>query len=106
MDPDFLNPKLLPELVTELERTVEFMKLNPETRWNEFKGFNDFEISKVHRLIDWIKSNTNFNGELAMENFYLFFSQHDARRNTNFVNTFPELENFWNNCEEKCKKAE
>lgn len=106
LDPDFLNPKLLPELVSELERTIEFMKYNPETRWNEFKGFSDFEISKVQRLIDWVKSDTGFNRELAMENFYLFFSQHDQRRGTNFLNTFPELENFWNKCEEKCKKAE
>jgi hypothetical protein len=105
LDPDFLNPKLLPEMVSELERTIEFMKYNPETRWNEFKGFSDFEISKVQRLIDWIKSDTGFNRELAMENFYLFFSQHDARRDTNFLNTFPELENFWKECEVKCKKA-
>lgn len=106
LDPDFLNPKLMPELVSELERTIKFMKYNPETKWNEFKGFSDFEISKVQRLIDWIKSDTGFNRELAMENFYLFFSQHDTRRNTNFLNTFPELENFWKECEEKCKKAE
>ena len=98
LDPDFLNPKLLPGLITELERTVEFMKYNPETKWNEFKGFSDFEISKVERLINWIKSNTGFNQELAMQNFYLFFSQHDERRGTDFLNTFPELETFWNEC--------
>jgi len=98
IDPDFLNPKLIPELVTELERTIEFMKNNPETRWNEFKGFSDFEISKVQRLIDWIKSDTGFNKNLAMENFYMFFSQHDERRNTDFLETFPELEKFYNEC--------
>lgn len=106
LDPDFLNPKLLPDLIYELERTIEFMKRNPETRWNEFKGFSDFEISKVQRLIDWIRSDTGFNRELAMKNFYLFFSQHDQRRATSFVNTFPELENFWLECEKKCKKTE
>jgi hypothetical protein len=97
-DPDFLNPKLLSNLVYELERTIEFMEKNPETQWNEFKGFSDFEISKVQRLIDWIKSDTAFNKDLAMKNFYLFFSQHDKRRGTDFLNTFPELENFWNEC--------
>jgi hypothetical protein len=106
IDPDFLNPKLLPELVSELERTIEFMKYNPETKWNEFKGFSDFEISKVQRLIDWIKSNTGFNSELAKANFYLFFSQQDKRQGTNFLNTFPELETFWKECEDKCKKIE
>jgi hypothetical protein len=106
IDPDFLNPKLLPELVSELERTIEFMKYNPETKWNEFKGFSDFEISKVQRLIDWIKSDTGFNSELAKENFYLFFSQQDKRQGTNFLNIFPELETFWKECEAKCKKIE
>jgi len=106
LDPDFLNPKLMPELVTELTRTLEFMKNNPETRWNEFKGFSDFEISKVQRLIDWINSDTGFDKKLAMENFYKFFSQHDSRRGTNFLNTFPELNNFWIRCEHECNKAE
>ena len=105
IDPDFLNPKLLPQLISELERTIEFMKYNPETKWNEFKGFSDFEISKVQRLIDWIKSDTGFNSELAKENFYLFFSQQDKRQGTNFLNTFPELETFWKECEDKCKNA-
>ena len=97
-DPDYLNPKLIPELVVELEKSLEFMKANPETRHNEFKGFSDFEVSKIQRLIDWIKSETGFNRALAMKNFYLFFSQHDKRRGTDFVNTFPELENFWKEC--------
>ncbi len=97
-DPDFMNPKLLPEMVKELEKTVEFMKYNPETRWNEFKGFSDFEISKVQRLIDWIKSDTAFDKEKSMKNFWLFWAEHDKRRGTNFLNTFPELENFYENC--------
>lgn len=98
LDPQFLNPKLLPHLITELEKTVDFMKYNPETRWNDFKGFSDFEISKVQRLIDWIKSDTSFDRQSAMKNFYLFFNQHDERRGTDFLNTFPELKDFWNEC--------
>lgn len=103
MDPDYLNPKLIPELVHELERTKQFMINNTEGRWNQFKGFSDFEISKVQRLIDWIKSNDGFDKEKAMKNFYLFFTEHDKRRNTNFQETFPELKEFWQNCEEKTR---
>jgi hypothetical protein len=98
-DPMWLNPKLLPELVTELEEAIAYMNDNKEGMFSRFKGFKDFEISKVQRLIDWIKSDTGFDKEKAMKDFYLFFSQHDARRETNFVNTFPMLENFWNDCE-------
>lgn len=106
LDPDFLNPKLMPHLVSKLEDTVSFMKQNIETDQCRFKGFKDFEISKIQRLIDWINSESSFNKSVAMENFYLFFSQYDIRRGTNLLNTFPELENFWKECEEKCKKAE
>lgn len=99
--PDYLNPKIFPELVVELEKSLDFMKANPETRWNEFKGFSDFEVSKVQRLIDWIKSDTEFDQELAQQNFYLFWNQHDQRNGTSFLNTFPELEYQWNICKDK-----
>ena len=99
-DPDFLNPKVMPEMVTELKLALKYMLENKEGRGNQFMGFSDFEVSKVRRLIDWIESDTGFDKEKAMKNFYEFFSEHDRRRNTNFLNTFPELKDFWNRCKE------
>jgi organic radical activating enzyme len=98
--PHFLNPKILPELVLELEKALEFMLENKEGKFNQFKGFSDFEVSKVQRLIDWIKLDTGFDVVKAKKDFYLFFSQHDDRRSTDFVNTFPELEYFWKECKD------
>ena len=95
------NPKLLPEMIDELEKSIEFMKNNIETKETHHKGFKDFEVSKVQRLIDYIKSDTEYNRELEMKNFYLFWTEMDNRRNTKFVNIFPELEWFW----EKCKNV-
>jgi len=100
-DPDFLNSKLLPEMVTELEKAKQYMLDNTEGLFNHHKGFKDFEVSKVQRLIDWIKQESNFDKNKSMKNFYLFFTEQDKRRNTNFVNTFPELENFWKECKDK-----
>lgn len=97
-DPDFLNSKLLPEMVIELEKAKEYMLANTEGLFNHHKGFKDFEVSKVQRLIDWIKQESNFDKTNAMKNFYLFFTEQDKRRNTSFINTFPELENFWKEC--------
>lgn len=97
--PDFLNPKLVPELLSNLEGAKEFMLDNKETKQNHFKGFKDFEISKVQRLIDWIKIEDNYNREQGMKNFYMFFQEHDQRRNTDFQKTFPELIKFWKDCE-------
>jgi hypothetical protein len=99
-DPDFLNPKLLPEMVTELEKAVDYMLSNREGLFNHHKGFKDFEVSKVQRLIDWIKSDTGFNKETAMKNFYKFFAEQDKRTGKSFVEIFPELTTFWNQCKD------
>jgi hypothetical protein len=32
------------------------------------------------------------------KDFHIFFSEHDRRRGTNFIKTFPELEEFYNFC--------
>jgi len=97
--PEWMDPRLAPEMVSELERTLEFMQDNKETWDTRFKGFKDFEIDKVRRLIDWIKGST-FNNEPALKNFYLYFSEHDKRRGTDFCQIFPELNKLW----EKSKK--
>ena len=99
-DPDFLNSKLLPEMVIELENAKDYMLANTEGLFNHHKGFKDFEVSKVQRLIDWIKQESNFDKNKAMKNFYMFFTEQDRRRNTNFVNTFPELTDFWSTCKD------
>ena len=59
------------------------------------------EKFKKVNAIDWIKQESNFDKNKSMKNFYLFFTEQDKRRGTNFVNTFPELENFWKECKDK-----
>jgi hypothetical protein len=99
-DPMWMNPKLIPELAVELEKSIKYMNDNKETQFNRFKGFKDFEISKVQRLVDWIKGPAGFDRELSMKNFYLYFTEQDKRRGTNFANVFPELTNFWKECKD------
>lgn len=96
--PEWLNPKLVPEMISVLEESLVFMEQNVETLETAFKGFKDYEISKVRRLIDWIKSPIEFDRDLAMANFYLFIEESDSRNQTNFLETFPELNIFWNKC--------
>ena len=36
----------------------------------------------------------------ARANFYKFFIQHDARRGTDFLSVYPEMEDWWNICKE------
>jgi len=98
-DPDYMNPKLMPEMTVELDKAIEFMEANKDTELNEFKGFSDFEVSKVRRLKDWILSDTGFNQERAMKNFAMFWEQHDNRMGTNFAISFPELTDFYKRCQ-------
>lgn len=99
--PEWLSPKLIPEMTSILEETVEFMKDNRETFDTSFKGFKDYEISKVQRLIDWINSPIEFDKDIAMRNFYTFIVEGDNRNNTQFLETFPELTGFFNECKNK-----
>lgn len=96
--PVWLNAKLYTNLLPELEKTKEFMEEYRITRENHYVGFYDFQISKVQRLIDWIKSPIDFDIETAKKDFYLFYSEYDRRNNTNFVKVFPELTDFFQSC--------
>ena len=89
----------MPEMLHVLEESCEFMKQNIETDKNKYKGFKDFEVSKMQRLIDWIKNPTKYDRISAMKDFYLYFSQIDERNNSDILKTFPEIENFWKQCQ-------
>jgi hypothetical protein len=62
-------------------------------------GFAEVEITKIKRIHDWMLSNQNQN-ELKTNryDFFKFVTEHDIRRNTNFVETFPELKTFYEDC--------
>jgi hypothetical protein len=101
-DPKWLSMKLAtPEMLQPLLDSIEFMKANPETTINRFKGFKDFEVDKVRRLYEWAMEPLNTEEEVkAKKNFTLFFTQHDERRNTDINKVFPELKQFINHCED------
>jgi len=55
-------------------------------------GFSNTEIQKVKRLYDYAISNDDsFDVEKNRKDFIKFVDEHDRRRDTNFLETFPEL---------------
>ena len=56
-----------------------------------YGAFKDFEIQKMLRNLAYWKKNADANVQ-NKKNFYAFFNEHDRRRRTNFLNTFPEME--------------
>ena len=99
-DPKWMNMKLASkEMLQPLQDSIDYMESNPETALNRFKGFKDFEVDKVRRLLEWAQEKLNIQEQaIAMKNFDLYFTEHDRRRNTNIEKTFPELKDFIQKC--------
>lgn len=77
---------------------MEKNKVHPDK--GKYYGFSDFQINKMKRLIDLSNKTTDKKQQdLNRVNFYKFFSEHDRRRQTDFINTFPELKSFWKECQ-------
>jgi len=88
------------EMLQPLLDSIKYMENNKEDVENRYKGFKDFEIDKVKRLYDWANElMPDKQKYTAMKNFALFFNEHDRRRDTNLLRTFPTLIDFYRECE-------
>lgn len=101
-DPKWQSMKLATEeMLQPLLDSIEFMQENKETSQNRFKGFKDYEIDKVRRLYDWAREPLPIDQEIiAMKNFAIFFDEHDKRRGTDILATFPTITSFYKKCRE------
>ena len=85
-----------------LNESLTFMKNNLiKSKTNNPPGFSYIQLSCMQRLLDVIKRPIS-EKELIKNriDFYKFFKEHDRRRKTNFLKTFPELKDFWLYCKE------
>lgn len=100
--PAWQSMQLLPEsYAQELERIYIWMMHYVETEETRFKGFKDYEIHRLDRDIAWMRDGLNMDSqqrETHLADFYRFFSEHDRRRGTNFLATFPEMSEWWTQC--------
>jgi organic radical activating enzyme len=96
--PSFMSPLVLPddvkhELHTKLKNWYENHKNSPL--------FSINEKAQIQRLIDYIEvvkrghNTTELDNELQFHDFKSFYVQYDKRRNKNFVETFPELKEWY-----------
>lgn len=77
---------------------LEFIKQNLDDT-DRFK-FSEIEYEKFNRLVSYMKTTTYSNDRLneGRLDFFNWFSEYDRRRGTNFLKTFPELEQFYFDC--------
>lgn len=108
-EPSWQSLQILPEsYVDKLEHLWAWMIRQIETKEDPFHGFKDYEIQRLDRDIAWMREGQNLpKQELAKRraNFYRFFNEHDQRRGTNFLATFPEMRAWWQECEYHARNA-
>ena len=100
--PTWQSLQILPPVYASvLERVADWMEMNLETADAPFQGFKDYEIQRIRRDIDWMKEGRNLDPgyvKLQRADFYRFFNEHDKRRRTDFLATFPQMKEFWDEC--------
>jgi organic radical activating enzyme len=58
-------------------------------------GFSNVEIQKIKRIYDYSISNSLFDVDKNRKDFIKFVDELDIRRGTNFLETFPQLKEFY-----------
>jgi hypothetical protein len=96
LTPDYLKP--MEEQVTHMYRNKEHAYWPPLCGY----GFYEHEINKMERLYYVAKDEPRNKQELHRnrKDFVLFFDEHDRRRGTDFLKTFPEMADFYHMCKE------
>jgi hypothetical protein len=103
--PAWQSLQILPAAYADkLEAVADWMEEYLETPERPFRGFKDYEVQRMRRDIAWMKEGTD-NVEQKRADFYRFFTEHDRRRGTDFLKTFPEMRSFWQECEAHTKRA-
>lgn len=99
--PNWQTIQILPERYRNiLSNDIEYFKGKVST---DFSDIQDFQVAKLERLLSWMEQGDELPPEKIKRDradFYRFFSEHDLRRGTNFLEIFPEMEDFWVLCKE------
>ena len=101
-NPAWQSLQLLPEsYADQLQRTADWMATQVT---EDLHGFRDYEVQRLRRDIVWKREAQNANFAQYKADFYRFFREHDRRRDTDFLKTFPEMRAFWAECENLARR--
>lgn len=98
--PQHLTVKVLDrehkELILKAAKKAYYYAMREFT--HDHYGFSDTEVQKIKRLYDYsIGYEFSMNELQNRIDFVNFVDEHDKRRGTDFIGTFPELEKLYNN---------
>jgi organic radical activating enzyme len=98
-EPAWQSLQTLPESYAEkLEWLWAWMVRQIEKPEAPFKGFKDYELHRLDRDIAWMRAGQGQDHSQHKADFYRFFSEHDRRRGTDFLTTFPDMQSWWEEC--------
>lgn len=105
--PAYQTLQVLPEeYLVNMEKILVFFKENQWQNTSHDQGFHELQIIQFKRVLEWMRQKVAEDKKRELrKNFYLFFSEHDRRRGTNFLTAFPEMKNFWLNCEKEATQS-
>ena len=86
------------------DEALAFMKANTDKhRKSRWVGFKPHQIERFDRSIEFMKQgfDTDEKRQEAEENFVRFFDEHDRRRDTNILETFPEFASQYHEWKDK-----
>jgi hypothetical protein len=92
------------EFLPYFDKILDFIRENVVE--DDRTMFSELEYERFRRVRDYF-ANEQYPEERIKEgrrDFYGWFSEYDKRRDVSFLDTFPEMENFWNLCKEEYEK--
>ena len=97
--PEYQTIQVLPPSYQKyMIEICEYLEAETATDMKPF-GFYFFETMKAQRILEWMRQPlSDFEIERRRWQFYQFFSEHDQRRQTDFLKAFPEMQEFWELC--------
>jgi hypothetical protein len=106
--PDWMTLQLADEdMLDIIQENIDFMKenvLENDLYGRKYTGFKNYEVLKLERDLAWAKEGEKMSSKDLSDKlikFYEYFTQYDKRRNLNFLSTFPEMTDFWNEAKEE-----
>jgi organic radical activating enzyme len=91
------------EYLPYFDKTLKFIEDNLDE--NDRTKFSQLEYERFRRVRDYF-ANVNYDEARVNEgrrDFYNWFTEYDYRRNTNFLETFPDMAPFWQLCKEQAE---
>jgi hypothetical protein len=88
------------EYLVHFDKILKFIEDNMDE--NNPTKFSQLEYERFRRVRDYF-ATVNYDEHKVKEgriDFYNWFTEYDNRRGTNFLDTFPDMEPFWNTCKD------